>query len=242
MSSANAYEDPVGGPPWPAGPQVSPVGAEQTGPDPVHPGLGAEDLDWKPSGPPSESGAWLDGAPLAAECGVTAVLGHWIVALEVGATAAPVALHRWAYDRVETLLLHPTEARVWARAGRLTLIGHDGYEQRLTVLAPEESAGLALGSRWPVGEPQTRVRRAATAAVRDAGEVLIFPSWIARTARISGERNRIVANLVRRLHAVSPETAVFQGHTFGYVTDRPGQSRPSDHRGPVGREGWPGDL
>jgi hypothetical protein len=228
-------------------------GSEPAGPDPVHPRLG------KPSatlghatGAEHHAGADYttnprgDGKPvappLARDLGVPAILLNQVVALEVGSCACPVGIHRWAGDRVRTILLTPTQAQVWARAGRLTLISAEGDEYRLTVLAAEEGASAALGAHWPLHEPAGRVRRIASAAAHDVGDLLTFPAWLARTAHISGGRNQQLARLINRLRKASPATAVHYGQTFGHLRSAPDQFHPYDHKGLVGHEGWPHEL
>ncbi|MGH3416206.1 MAG: hypothetical protein ACRDVE_15270 [Actinocrinis sp.] len=180
--------------------------------------------------------------PPACELGVPAVLEHRVVALEIGATACPVAIHRWTGERVCTTLMTPAQAQVWARAGRLTLVNTAGQEYRLTVLAPEECASARLGSRWPLNEPEGKAKRIATAAVHDVGDLLTFPAWLARTAHLSGERNHQLARLVNRIREVSPGTTVFYGQTSSPQHASPGQFHPYDHKGLVGREGYPHEL
>jgi hypothetical protein len=174
----------------------------------------------------------------AAGLGTPAVLEHGVVALEVRGGASPLVVHAVDGDRA----MMPLEAQVWARAGRLTVVANDGAELRLTVLCPHEAAGLRLGEHWPVGEPEGRVRRVASAAVHDVGDVLTLPAWLARTARHSGQRNAALHGLVCRLRKASPATAVFYGQTSGFEHRRPGQLRPYSHHGIVGREGYPTEL
>jgi hypothetical protein len=174
----------------------------------------------------------------AAELGTPAVLEHRIVALEAGDGAGPLIVH--TVDGRRTMM--PLEARVWARAGRLTVIAHDGSELKLTVLGPQEAEDLRLGERWPAGEPEGRAKRMAAAAMHDVGDVLTLPAWLARTARLSGQRNVALHALVCRLRKASPGTAVFYGQTVGFDHHRPEQERPYDHRGIVGREGYPTEL
>lgn len=183
-----------------------------------------------------------DGPPLAADLGTPAILLNQVVALEIGSCACPVGIHRWTGNRVGSILLTPTHAQVWARAGRLTLISAEGDEYRLTVLAPEEGATATLGAHWPLHEPSGRVRRIAAAAAHDVGDLLTFPAWLARTAHISGERNHELARLVNRIRMASPATVVHFGQTFGNEHARPNQSHPYDHKGLVGHEGYPHEL
>ena len=174
----------------------------------------------------------------AAEVGTPAVLGHRIVALEAGGGSGPLIVH--SVDGRRALM--PLEAQVWARAGRLTVIVNDGSELKLTVLGPQEAEGLRLGQRWPAGEPESRARRMATAAVHDVGDVLTFPVWLARTAKLSGQRNAALHTLMCKLRKASPGTAVFYTNTFAFEHHHPEQERPYDHRGIVGREGYPTEL
>ncbi|HET9171422.1 MAG TPA: hypothetical protein VFN97_18425 [Actinospica sp.] len=174
----------------------------------------------------------------AADLGTPAVLDHRVVALEAGGGANPLIVHTADGDR--TVL--PLTAQVWARAGRLTVVAHDGSELRMTVLGADECAGLKLGAHWPVGEADSRVKRVASAAVHDVGDVLTFPAWLARTTRISGQRNAAMHALLRRLRKQSPDTKVFVGQTFGSEHRRPELEHPYDHRGIVGREGYPTEL
>lgn len=227
--------------------QQSPVIArseEWAGPDPVHPTLGdgyaAHDHDAHSA--EAATGDARSGPPPASELGVPAVLLNQVVALEVGSCACPVGIHRWAGDGVSTILLTPTQAQVWARAGRLTLVSAEGDEYRLTVLAPEEGATVPLGAHWPPHERTGRVRRVAAAAAHDVGDLLTFPAWLARTAHISGERNRRLARLVNRIHVASPATAVYFGQTAGPLHSDPNRLHPYDHKGLVGHEGWPHEL
>ena len=218
MTSINADQDPIG--------------------DPVHPAAAPHQrADVAAPAPATPSGA-----PNAVGLGTPAVLDHHVVAVEAGATASPVAVHVWRDGRVETILLHPVEAQVWARAGRLTLTCPNGIEHRFTVLAPAESEGLSLGARWPVGRPEGRAARIASSAAHDLGDVLTFPAWLARTAHISGDRNRTLQDLVRRIRQASPATGISFGQTFGYLHPRADQHRPYDRRGLVGHEGYPGEL
>ena len=82
----------------------------------------------------------------------------------------------------------------------------------------------------------------ATAAVHDVGDVLTFPVWLARTAKLSGQRNAALHALMCKLRKASPGTAVFYTNTFAFEHHRPEQERPYDHRGIVGREGYPTEL
>ncbi|HTJ69058.1 MAG TPA: hypothetical protein VL551_16100 [Actinospica sp.] len=174
----------------------------------------------------------------AAELGAPAVLNHRVVALEAAGGGSPLIMHTVDGD----LRMTPVSAHVWARAGRLTVVADDGSELRLTVLGADEYAGLELGEHWPVGEPDGRVRRVASAAVHDVGDVLTFPAWLARTTRVSGQRNAAMHALIRRLRKESPGTKVFVGQTFGSEHHRPELDHPYDHRGIVGREGYPTEL
>ena len=174
----------------------------------------------------------------AGELGTPAVLDHRVVALRAGSGSRPLIVHTVDGDRA----VMPLEAQVWARAGRMTVIAHDGSELKLTVLGAAEAEGLRLGEHWPVGEPDGRVRRLASAAVHDVGDVLTFPAWLARTTRLSGRRNAALHALVCSLRKASPGTAVYYGQTSGFEHRRPEQERPYDHRGIVGREGYPTEL
>jgi hypothetical protein len=174
----------------------------------------------------------------AADIGTPAVLDHRVVALEAGSGRSPLIVHTADGDR----MMMPVSAQVWARAGRLTVVAHDGSELKMTVLGVEEAKGLMLGARWPAGEPEGRVKRVASAAVHDVGDVLTFPAWLARTTRISGQRNAAMHALIRRLRKGSPDTKVFIGQTFGSEHHRPELEHPYDHRGIVGREGYPTEL
>ena len=196
--------------------------------DPVHP---------RPQARPATVAAVMEPRP-ADELGTPAVLDHRVVALRVGGGSSPLVVHTVDGDRE----LMPLEARVWARAGRLTVIAHDGSELRMTVLGAGEGEGLRLGEHWPPGESDSRVRRMASAAVHDVGDVLTFPAWLARTTRLSGRRNAALHALMCSLRKASPGTAVFYGQTFGFEHHRPEQERPYDHRGIVGREGYPTEL
>jgi hypothetical protein len=217
--------------------------------DPVHP---ARPSGTAVTGPPAGAGgrAAAQRAPadpsagrhgaLAADRGTPAVLDHRVVALEASAAAksAPLLVHMADGDRG----LAPREAHVWARAGRMTVFLEDGTEMKFTVLGPEECADLRLGDRWPAGEPDSLAKRMAAAAARDVGDVLTFPAWLARTTRLSGQRNAALHGLVKRLREASPGTAVFYGQTFGVEHHRPEHEHPYDHRGIVGREGYPKEL
>ncbi len=181
-------------------------------------------------------------APLAADLGIPAVLEHQVVAVEVGPAHAPVAIHRWSGDRVSTLRFTPAQAQVWARAGRLTLVTAEGVEFRLTVLAPQEVETAELGAHWPLGEPENRTKRIATAVAHDVGDVLTLPAWLVRTVHRSGDRNRRLGRLVNRIREASPSTIVYDGQTFGPMHARPDQYHPYDHKGLVGHEGYPDEL
>jgi hypothetical protein len=174
----------------------------------------------------------------AADIGTPAVLDHRVVALEAGSGENPLIVHTADGDRT----MMPLTAQVWARAGRLTVVAHDGSELKMTVLGVDEAEGLKLGARWPTGEPEGRVKRVASAAVHDVGDVLTFPAWLARTTRISGQRNAAMHALIRKLRKGSPDTKVFIGSTFGSEHHRPELEHPYDHRGIVGREGYPTEL
>jgi hypothetical protein len=176
---------------------------------------------------------------MTADLGAPAVLDHRTVAVEAGTSVAPVTIHHWTGERVQTAFLTPAQAQIWARAGRLTLVGAAGEEYRLTLLAPREAAGALLGAHWPLGEPENPLIRIAVAAAHDMGDLLTFPAWLARTAAISGERNSELGLIVRRIRLASPDTAVYYGQTFGPLHARPDQHPPYDLRGLVGHEGWP---
>lgn len=185
-------------------------------------------------------------APLAANYGAPAVLDHQVVSVEVGPAdgpdSAPVAIHGWGDDRINTLRVTPTQAQVWARAGRLTLVTADGTEFRLTVLASQEAEAATLGAHWPLGEPESRAKRVATAAAHDVGDVLTFPAWLARTAHRSGERNYELARLVNHICEANPSTVLYYGQTFGHMHSQPDHHHPYDHKGLVGHEGYPDEL
>ena len=174
----------------------------------------------------------------AAELGTPAVLDHRVVALEAGGGSSPLIVHGVDGDHA----MMPLEAQVWARAGRMTVVADDGSELKLTVLGADEGAGLRLGAHWPVGESENRVRKVASAAVHDVGDVLTFPAWLARTTRLSGQRNAALHGLVCRLRKASPGTAVYYGQTAGFEHHRPEQEHPYHHHGLVGREGYPTEL
>lgn len=180
--------------------------------------------------------------PRAAELGFPAVLEHELVAVTVTASRTPVTVHRWADGRVRPDPMLPLHAVVWARAGRVTLAGADDLVHRLTLLAEDEYGEHRIGEHWPLGEPAGRARRVAAATLRDLGDVLTFPVWLARTSHISARRNLITKRFLRELVAVSPDTVVQHNQTFGTPPDRPGQVRPYDHRGLVGHEGYPKEL
>jgi hypothetical protein len=194
-----------------------------------------------PTSAPTSRAAAAGRAPQAADLGIPAILDHHVVAVETGAAASPVAVHAWREGRVETTLLHPVEAQVWARAGRLTLICPSGAEHRLTVLAPDECRKLDLGAHWP-RQSENRAKRIAAAAAHDLGDVLTFPAWLARTAHISGERNRVLKELVHRIREASPKTMVCYAQSFSHQHAVPHLHHPYDHRGLVGHEGYPREL
>jgi hypothetical protein len=254
MTSMDSYEDDAPDARGTHESQGAPVGRRvpiELGPDPVHPDVSnlspAPHEEIAPTPPTATAtttatATGSDDRPTASDLGVPAVFEHQVVALEVGSAASPVAVHSWTGEQVGTLLLTPTQAQVWARAGRLTLATAEGVELPFTVLAPEESATTKLGAHWPLGEPDGRVRRIATAAAHDVGDLLTFPAWLSRTAHVSGERNNQLARLVNRIRAASPSTAIYYGQTFGHLHARPDQHHPYDHKGLVGHEGWPGEL
>jgi hypothetical protein len=217
------------------GPQPAPE------PDPVHP---------QPR--PASAAAVADGmrpaaiaqtrhdadSELAADHGTPAVLEHHVVALSVVPGEEPLRL--CTGDGEYPLI--PLQAQVWARAGRLTVVTRDGSEHRLTVLGPNEGAELVLGERWPRGEPESKAKRAAVAAAHDVGNVVAFPAWLGRTTRRSGERNAAMHALVKRLRQASPDTRVYYGQTVGFEHPDEDLERPYDHRGIVGKEGYPRQL
>lgn len=175
---------------------------------------------------------------LAADHGTPAVLEHRVVALSVVPSDEPL---RMCTDEGEFPLI-PLQAQVWARAGRLTVVTHDGSEHKLTVLGPKEGGDLRLGEHWPRGEPDSKAKRAAAAAAHDVGNVVTFPAWLNRTTRRSGERNAAMHALVRRLRQASPSTRVYYGQTVGFDHGTDDQERPYDHRGVLGKEGYPKQL
>jgi hypothetical protein len=175
---------------------------------------------------------------LASSNGTPAVLGHHVVALRV--VEGPQPLRLCTEDGEYPLV--PLEAQVWARAGRLTVVTHDGAERKMTVLGADEGTGLHLGDRWPPGEHESRARRAASAAAHDVGHALTFPAWLNRTTRLSGQRNVALHGLVKRLRQASPGMAVYYGQTFGFEHASDDQHHPYDHRGLVGRHGYPTEL
>ena len=202
--------------------------------DPVHPQRPTE-----PAKPTVTTQTAQSAQPrLAAELGTPAVLGHRIVALEAGSGSSPLIVHDLEGERA----MLPLEAQVWARAGRLTVVAQDGSELRLTVLCPQESEGLRIGEHWPAGEPEGRAKRVATAALHDVGDVLTFPAWLARTTKVSGQRNAALHSLICKLRKASPSTAVHYSQTFAFEHHRPEHEHPYDHRGIVGREGYPREL
>ena len=211
-------------------------GRATPGVDPVHPAprpkitAVAERLD--------HPQAAADSPRPASALGTPAVLEHRVVALEPGSGSKPLIVHTAEGERA----VMPLEARVWARAGRLTVIAHDGTEMKMTVLGAQEAEGLRLGDHWPLGEPESRGKRVVSAAAREVGDVLTFPAWLARTTRISGQRNTAMHALIRQIRKASPDTAVFIGQTFGFEHHRPEYEHPYDHRGPLGREGYPKEL
>jgi hypothetical protein len=222
---------------------AQPTPPPSRGLDPVHPAESRRQPEpTRATEAAAAEPAPLDATPRAADFGVPAILEHRVVAVEAGGPASPVAVNTWHEDRVETSLLHPVEAQVWARAGRLTLTCPSGREHAFTVLAPEEGRDLRLGEHWPSHQPESRARRLATAAAHDLGDLLTFPAWLGRTAHISGERNKARDALVHRIVAASPKTVVCFGQTFGYLHPKPELDRPYDHRGLVGHEGYPREM
>jgi hypothetical protein len=183
-----------------------------------------------------------DRPPRAGALGFPAVLDHELVAVKVTASATPITVFRWVDGRAEPYPMLPLHAVVWARAGRVTLLGADDLAHRLTLLAEEEHGEHRIGEHWPLGEPEGRARRVATATLRDLGDVLTFPVWLTRTSNVSARRNLITKRFLRELAAVSPDTVIQHNQTFGTPPGRPGQLRPYDHRGLVGQEGYPKEL
>ncbi len=174
----------------------------------------------------------------AADHGTPAVLRHRVVALSVVPGDEPLRL---CTEDGEYPLI-PLQAQVWARAGRLTVVTHDGSEHRLTLLGPDEGESLRLGEHWPHGESESKAKRAVSAAAHDVGNVVSFPVWLNRTTRRSGERNAAMHALVQRLRQASPNTRVYYGQTVGFDHGTDEQDRPYDHRGPIGHEGYPKQL
>lgn len=226
-----------------AGPQSAPE------PDPVHPqprpaSATAVADGMRPAEEPAEPASALEPtrhdarSELAADHGTPAVLEHRVVALSVVPGDEPLRL---CTGEGEYPLI-PLQAQVWARAGRLTVVTQDGSEHKMTVLGPHEGAELRLGERWPHGEPDSKAKRAAVAAAHDVGNVVTFPAWLGRTTRRSGERNAAMHALVKRLRQASPDTRVYYGQTVGFEHATEEQDRPYDHRGIVGKEGYPRQL
>jgi hypothetical protein len=222
-----------------AGPQPAPE------PDPVHPqprpappSAVAQEMRAAPDRSELEPTGHDPRSELAADHGTPAVLEHRVVALSVVPGEAPLRL---CTEDGEYPLI-PLQAQVWARAGRLTVVTQDGTEHKLTVLGPQEGAKLRLGDHWPVGEPESVAKRAAAAAAHDVGNVLTFPVWLNRTTRRSGERNAAMHALIKRLRQASPNTRVYYGQTVGFEHATDEQNRPYDHRGIVGKEGYPTEL
>lgn len=247
MTSTTPHEAPTGpgrdGSPGPTARRHASMRAA-AGPDPVHPAPVADKSGTDPDAHRSACDVMkhYDTPPPAADLGVPAVLDHRVVAVEVGRGATPVSIHAWAGDHVCTVGIVPKEVQVWARAGRLTLCSADGRFHRLTVLCPQECGRVPLGAHWPFGEPENRLRRIASAAAHDLGEALLFPAWVVHTAHISGERNRVVKDLVRAVHQVSPQTRLMFGQTTGLARGGTGEIRPYRERGLLGREGYPHEL
>ena len=183
-----------------------------------------------------------DRPPRAADLGFPAVLDHELVSVALADPAAPVTIFRWADDGPRAVALIPLDAQVWARAGRVTLIGSDGAAHRLTLLAADEYTDHRIGEHWPLGEPEGRAKRVAAATLRDLGDVLTFPVWLAHSAHLSGERNTVTKKFLRELAAASPGTVIQHDQTSSHPQGRPGQLRPYDHRGLVGKEGYPKEL
>ncbi|HEY3871297.1 MAG TPA: hypothetical protein VGM10_23250 [Actinocrinis sp.] len=164
---------------------------------------------------------------------------HRVAALEVGSPVSPVAIHRWTGERLETVVVAPAAAYIWARSGRITVVCRSGAEHRFTVLAPEEYEGVDLGEPWPRHQPHSRAQRVALAAAHDVADVLTFPLWLKRTAHVSGERNRTARVLMRRIYAACPELRICQDATYGVEHDKAGQFSGYSQRGILGREGYP---
>lgn len=194
---------------------------------------GALPLLSRPDAPPRVS------VPLASNLGVPVVFDHRVAAVEVGGPISPVAVHRWTGERIETLLVHPGAAYIWARAGRITVACRSGAEHRFVVLAPQEYEGLDLGEPWPRHQPQGRAQRIALAAAHDVGDVLTFPLWLKRTAHVSGERNKATHVLIRHIFAACPELQISRDSTVGAEHAKPGQLSRYGQRGILGREGYP---
>jgi hypothetical protein len=91
-----------------------------------------------------------DRPPRAADLGFPAVLDHELVSVALADPAAPVTIFRWAGDSPRAVALIPLDAQVWARAGRVTLIGSDGAAHRLTLLAADEYTDHRIGEHWPL--------------------------------------------------------------------------------------------
>ncbi|HEV2638434.1 MAG TPA: hypothetical protein VGX23_25030 [Actinocrinis sp.] len=180
--------------------------------------------------------------PRATDLGFPAVLEHEVVGIEIGAAPRPIIVHRWVDGRPRAFPMRPLHAVVWARAGRVTLIGDDDVTHRLTLLAPDEHGAHRIGEHWPLNEPENRAKRVAAATLRDVGEVLIFPVWLARTAHLSAERNAMTKRFLRDLAAASPDTVIQHNQTFGTPAPTPGQVPPFEHRGLLGHEGYPKEM
>jgi hypothetical protein len=178
-------------------------------------------------------------APLASNLGAPVVFEHRVAALEVGSPVSPVAVHRWTGERLETLVVTPAAAYIWARAGRITMVCRGGTEHRFTVLAPQEYEGVDLGEPWPRHQPQGRAQRVALAAAHDVADVLTFPLWLKRTAHVSGERNKTTLVLMRRIHAAYPALEICRDATYGVEHGKPGQLSGYNQRGILGHEGYP---
>lgn len=240
------------------GPSPNSPHGDQLSQDPVHPGpirsgaatpgetatvsASARTPAAQPAARPRTRTLVADRPPRAADLGFPAVLDHELVAVALADPAAPVTIFRWAGDGPRALKLIPLDAQVWARAGRVTLIGSDGAAHRLTLLAPDEYTDHRIGEHWPLGEPEGRAKRVAAATLRDLGDVLTFPVWLAHTAHLSGERNTAAKRFLRDLAAASPGTVVQHNQTSGTPQSRPGQLRPYEHRGLIGKEGYPKEL
>ena len=211
--------------------------------DPVHPGLIHSTPEPAVKSTKATTATMAEtGPPRAVDLGFPAVLDHRLVALGVSSSTTPVTIYGWADGQPEAVPMMPLDVQVWARAGRITLIGSDGRSHRLTLLAAVEYMSHRIGERWPLGESGAWTKQVALATLHDVGHALTFPVWMARTAHISGARNAATNEFIRKLAAASPGTVVQRNQTFGTPQTKPGHLRPYDHRGLVGHEGYPGEL